>query len=98
MAGNLTKMLILCWKPEFRIFMYILKFSVIFFTEGRKSCFQNLCYWEISTCMLLRNIHIHSLNLLNFIYIDAFDIQIILENAKSMVQERLELQIFFASS
>ena len=48
--------------------------------------------------MLLRNIHIHSLNLLNFIYIDAFDIQIILENAKSMVQERLELQIFFASS
>ena len=52
MAGNLTKMLILCWKPEFRIFMYILKFSVIFFTDwGKKKLF--------SKSMLLRNIHMY---------------------------------------
>lgn len=43
---------------------------------------------------LLKNIHMHSLNLLSFIFLVVFDIEIVLENAKIAIQEQLELQLF----
>ena len=49
--------------------------------------------WSI---MLLNNIHICSLDLFNFVCM--FDVEIVLENAKSTIQQGLEFQIFFASS
>ena len=45
--------------------------------------------------MLLKNIHLHSVNLLNFVY-NVFDIEIALENAKWAILERLEWQFFLA--
>ena len=46
--------------------------------------------------MLLKNVHIHSLNLLNFVCIILFNIETALENAKLAIIEQLQLQIFFA--
>ena len=43
---------------------------------------------------LLKNIHMRSLNLLSFIFLVVFDIEIVLENAKTAIQEQLELQLF----
>ena len=42
--------------------------------------------------MLLKNIHVHSLNLLNFDYLVVFDIEAALENSKLAILERIELQ------
>ena len=44
--------------------------------------------------MLLKNIHMHSLNFISFIFLVVFDIEIVLENAKTAIQEQLELQLF----
>ena len=41
--------------------------------------------------MLLKNIHRHSLDLLNFLYIVMFDVKTALESAKLAILERLEL-------
>ena len=42
--------------------------------------------------------HIHSLNLLNLVYIVVLDAERALENTKLVILERLELQVFFTSS
>ena len=44
--------------------------------------------------MLLKNIHMHSLNFISFIFLVVFDIEIVLENAKIAILEQLELQLF----
>ena len=43
--------------------------------------------------MLLNNMHIHSLNLLNCVYIVVFDVETALENVKLAIVRRLEMQI-----
>ena len=48
--------------------------------------------------MLLKNIPVHSLNLLNFVCIIVFNIETALENAKLVIIEQLQLQIFFCTS
>ena len=48
--------------------------------------------------LLMKNIHIHSLNLLSFVYIVVSDAKAALENAKLAILERLELHIFFVHS
>lgn len=48
--------------------------------------------------MLLKNSYIRSLNLLNFIRIVVFDVETAPKNAKSVLLERLQWQIVFASS
>ena len=45
--------------------------------------------------MLLKNIHLHSWNLLNFVY-NVFDIETAVENAKWAILERREWQFFLA--
>ena len=47
--------------------------------------------------MLLKNIHLHSWNLLNFVY-NVFDIETAVENAKWAILERREWQFFLALS
>ena len=42
--------------------------------------------------MLLKNIHVHSLNLLNFDYLVVFDNEAALEYAKLAILEEIELQ------
>ena len=42
--------------------------------------------------------HIHSLNLLNLVYIVVLDAERALENLKLVILGRLELQVFFAFS
>ena len=42
--------------------------------------------------MLLKYIHVFNLNLLNFVYIVAFDVKRALKNAKLGILERLELK------
>ena len=46
----------------------------------------------------MKNIHIHSLNLLSFVYIVVSDAKAALKNAKLAILERLELHIFFVHS
>ena len=46
--------------------------------------------------MLFKNVYLHSLNLINFVYAAVFDVNAALENAKLAILERLELRIFFA--
>ena len=43
---------------------------------------------------LLKNTQMHSLNLLSFIVLVVFDIEIVIENAKIATLEQLELQLF----
>ena len=45
--------------------------------------------------LLKNNVNKYSLNLSNFVYINAFDVETALEN---VILERLELQIIFTSS
>ena len=47
---------------------------------------------------LLKNIHVHTLNLLNFVYIVVFDVEIAIENAKLVILERLVLKMFSTPS
>ena len=42
--------------------------------------------------------HMHSLNLLNLVYIVVLDAERALENLKLVILGRLELQVFFAFS
>ena len=44
--------------------------------------------------MLLKNIYVHSLNFLNFVYIVVFDVETVLKNAKLAIIEQLELKFF----
>ena len=53
---------------------------------------------DVVIYVLLKNIHMHSLNLLNLIYIVACNVETALENTKLMILERLELQIFLVPS
>ena len=48
--------------------------------------------------MLLTIIHMHSLNLLNFVYIVVFFVETAFENAKLVILGQLKLQIFFVLS
>ena len=45
--------------------------------------------------LLKNNVNMYSLNLSNFVYINALDVETALEN---VILERLELQIIFTSS
>ena len=73
--------------------MYILKFCRVFSFPDEVRKISN-----VVNHMLLKNIHIHSLNFLNFVYISVFDVETALENAKLAILERLELDIFFFPS
>ena len=46
--------------------------------------------------MPLKNIHIHNLSLLNFVFIVVFDVEAVPENTKLAILERLESQSYFA--
>ena len=46
--------------------------------------------------MLLKNIYVHSLNFLNFVYIVVFDVETVLKNAKLAIIEQLELKFFLS--
>lgn len=48
--------------------------------------------------MLLENIHMHSLNLLIFLYIVVFYFETTQENANLAILEELEMQVFCALS
>lgn len=48
--------------------------------------------------MLMKNINIHSVNLLNFDCIVVFDVETAIETPILVVLERLELQMFFSTS
>ena len=48
--------------------------------------------------MLLKNMHIQSLNLLSFVYIIVFNVETALEVVNLAVLKRLQLQIYFAPS
>lgn len=45
--------------------------------------------------MLLKNIYMHSLSLLDFVYLAVFDVVKLLKNTKFAISEQLELQILF---
>ena len=47
---------------------------------------------------LLKNIHAHSLNLLNHVYTVMFVVEIAIENAKLVILEQLVLTMFLALS
>lgn len=47
---------------------------------------------------LLKSIHLHSLNVICFVYVVVLDVKTALDNSKLAILERLELQIFCASS
>ena len=49
-------------------------------------------------CILLKNIHMHSLNLLLFVSMLFWLMQTALVSAKSVILKRLELQILFVLS
>ena len=57
-----------------------------------------LLFSDVVRHTLLKTIHIHNLDLLNFVYIVVFDVKTASENAKLVILERLELQIFYAPS
>ena len=48
--------------------------------------------------LLLKDIQIHSVKVLNFIYIVVIDVETALESAKVSITEQLELKIFFTLS
>ena len=48
--------------------------------------------------MSLKNVRIHGLNLLNFVYVAVFDVEIAVENAKLAILQKIELQTLFTSS
>ena len=48
--------------------------------------------------MLLKNIHVHNSILLIFFSVVVFDVETAPKNAKFVILERLELQIFIAFS
>ena len=52
----------------------------------------------LSIIMLLKNIHMYSLNLLNFVCVVVFDVETALNNAKLVTLEQLELEVFIAFS
>ena len=47
---------------------------------------------------VIENVHIHSLNMLNFVCIAGFDFEKALENAKLTILELIVLQISFSPS
>ena len=46
--------------------------------------------------MLLKNIYVHSLNFLNFVYIVVFDVETVLKNAKLAIIKKKEFKFFFS--
>ena len=68
----------------------------VFFPFANES--QKKLFPDVVKHMLLKNIHIHSLNLLNFVCIVAFDVEAALENVKLAILERLVLQMSFSTS
>ena len=59
--------------------------DAIFFGKNWNSCFSctscNFLWYFFSPVLLLKNIHIHSSNLLYFVYIAVFNVETALENA-----------------
>ena len=55
-------------------------------------------YFQMWSNMLLKNMHIQSLNLLSFVYIIVFNVETALEVVNLAVLKRLQLQIYFAPS
>ena len=50
-----------------------------------------MVFSDVAKNTLLKNIDMHRLNLLNFIYIVVFDVKATLENAKLAILQLLEL-------
>ena len=78
-------------KLKFQFFGYIIKFSPL------------ICWLRSETVVFtcsqtvpLKNIHIHNLSLLNFVFIVVFDVEAVPENTKLAILERLESQSYFA--
>ena len=82
-----TGILVFCIYPQ--LFSGFFSFA----DESQKKLFS-----DVVKHMLLKNIHTHSLNLLNFVCIVGFDAEIALENAKLAILERLVFQISFSPS
>ena len=77
-------------KLKFQFFGYI-KFSpVICWLRSETVVF------TCSQTVPLKNIHIHNLSLLNFVFIVVFDVEAVPENTKLAILERLESQSYFA--
>ena len=76
------------------LFVYILKFSPLF-SDANYS--QKKLLPGVFKRILLKNIHVHSLNLLKFVFI-MFNVETVAENAKLAILKLLELQIFLVSS
>ena len=75
--------------------MYIFKFLPVFsFADER----HKKLFSDVVKHMLLKSIHLHSLNLLNFVCIVGFNVKTALENAKLAILGGLVLQIFFTPS
>ena len=78
-------------KLKFQFFRYIIKFSpVICWLRSETVVF------TCSQTMPLKNIHIHNLSLLNFVFSVVFDVEAVPENTKLAILERLESQSYFA--
>ena len=76
------------------LFVYILKFSPLF-SDANYS--QKKLFSDVFKRILLKNIHVYSLNLLKFVFI-MFNVETVAENAKLAILKLLELQIFLVSS
>ena len=69
------------------LFLYILKFSPLF-SDANYS--QKKLFPGVFKRILLKNIHVHSLNLLKFVFI-MFNVETVVENAKLAILKLLEL-------
>ena len=69
------------------LFVYILKFSPLF-SDANYS--QKKLLPGVFKRILLKNIHVHSLNLLKFVFI-MFNVETVVENAKLAILKLLEL-------
>ena len=76
------------------LFVYILKFSPLF-SDANYS--QKKLFSGVFKRILLKNIHVYSLNFLKFVFI-MFNVETVAENAKLAILKLLELQIFLVSS
>ena len=69
------------------LFVYILTFSPLF-SDANYS--QTKLFPGVFKRILLKNIHVHSLNLLKFVFI-MFNVETVVENAKLAILKLLEL-------
>ena len=76
------------WGSGFSSTSYNFLRCSVLLIKVRKSCFLDVVKHK-----LLKNINVHSLNLLNFVCIVVFDVETAIQNAKLIILERLVLKI-----